>query len=307
MDSSKTLTSFTNFRHLPPELRCMVWTEFYLEPRRFDLRDGSSSKTVDRWSSESLGDGTQMRDRCNSWTLNAHESSRRYYELIDTTINHESAFVAQRIRPKTQISESFNTDISIDSQESGKCIPKIYLRISWNVDYIVLCLKKDSCGCPPKTPTWFRKIQNLVLHVHGGYLGSRTCITSENKWLLSSRTYLTDLTRILRASSTMADGFPFNDAAYFQTKYILREASGISDGWRNITCEKMSYSKEFSLPTTSRQPGWNEFIDKLRLRSRWVREDDMSLEEVDKMSELGEVEGCKQFFRRLQLEGPKER
>ncbi|KAF0319320.1 hypothetical protein GQ607_013425 [Colletotrichum asianum] len=303
MDFSKTLTSFTYFRSLPPEIRCMVWTEFYLEPRKFDLREGSSSTAVDRWSFVSWRDGTHMRNRRSSWTLHVHESSRRYYELIDTAINHESAFVAQRIRPKTQISESFSTDIDNDSEESDDCPPRIHFRISWSVDYIVLCLKKELCGCPPSMPTWFRKIQILVLHGHGGYLGSRTCITSENQWLLSSRTYLTDLTRILRVSSTMADGFPFNDAAYFQTKYILREASGISGGWRNITCEKMSYSKGLSWSTTPRQPGWTEFIDKLRLRSRWIREDETSLEEVDKMSELGEVEGSKQYFKRLQLEG----
>lgn len=34
-----------------------------------------------------------------------------------------------------------------------------------------------------------------------------------------------------------------------------------------------------------------------------MREDETSLEEVDKMSEVGEVEGSKQFFKRLQLEG----
>lgn len=84
--------------------------------------------------------------------------------------------------------------------------------------------------------------------------------TRENLWLWKMRRYLPNLKVIRRAMTKKAPQL-LNEWAYFQTRYLLREAH--NEQWRNTRQEIATEPHWLPAMCSPKEPQWGPFLDML--------------------------------------------
>ncbi|KAJ0387318.1 hypothetical protein COL922a_002560 [Colletotrichum nupharicola] len=116
---------------------------------------------------------------------------------------------------------------------------------------------------------WMGNIQNIIINTEINRKARSEdevrCIiakgfTKENLWLWKMRRYLPNLKVIRRV---LADGTPqvLNEWAYFQTRYLLREAH--NEQWRNTRQEIATEPHWLPEMCSPKEPEWRPFLNRL--------------------------------------------
>lgn len=161
MPTAMPLSAFPKFSQFPTEIRLMIWREFYLEPRYFEVR----------WKCGIKSSSIHLRANVLNHSIHHVGSRRHYFTAIDTTINRESYLVATKIRPRFWLPMwcSPTYDSTWSTIPSVETVPDV--SINWEVDYLQLNVDIFIIGrlveCSPSrecSPTsWFSDIHKLDL------------------------------------------------------------------------------------------------------------------------------------------------
>lgn len=161
MPTAMPLSAFPKFSQFPTEIRLMIWREFYLEPRYFEVH----------WKYGIKSSSIHLRAHVLNHSIHHVGSRRQYFTAIDTTINRESYLVATKIRPRFWLPMwcSPTYDSTWSTIPSVETVPDVL--INWEVDYLQLNLHITTIvglvECSPWrecSPTsWFSDIHKLDL------------------------------------------------------------------------------------------------------------------------------------------------
>lgn len=261
--------TFPRFQDFPCEIRLMIWREFFLEPRFFQAVCQLLEEPVKH----------DLR-----WTLVHYGSSRTYYTAIDTQINKESTDVARKIRPKSCF-PTFSPDDGVFIIVSVRDSPA-YFHVNWDVDFVNLDSADLGCHLTyamSESISWYSKVRNLSLGPgRGGSPEPLRYLSLENSWLWMRCYLLPNLKSIIHWQN------PFwkpgqNSAAYFQTRYLLRESPKIPPEWKDVVHEACLVIPG-TVPDTT-QPRWSDFLEQLRAEG-WQLDMDYLQDEVEGAKQL---------------------
>ncbi|CAI0647929.1 unnamed protein product [Colletotrichum noveboracense] len=204
------------------------------------------------------------------------KSKAIHYHEIDNTINQMSISIAQGARSRLQLrlwcKPSGDQDGYWTNMSSHWKNPEDPF-VNFELDFLYF---HKIWAWPPwysreekKCLEWMGNIQNIIINTEINRKARsedevRCTIakgfTKENLWLWKMRRYLPNLKVIRRV---LADGTPqvLNEWAYFQTRYLLREAH--NEQWRNTRQEIATEPHWLPAMCSPKEPEWRPFLNRL--------------------------------------------
>ncbi|KAJ0357494.1 hypothetical protein COL154_010048 [Colletotrichum chrysophilum] len=274
----------------------MVWTEFYRNPRYFVAKwvqwcelikhDQDDGKQDDNKADDS-DEGCSVEDNYDEYEPEADDSSligwelepirtkAHYYDAIDNTIDPMSREVAKGLRPSLRLPVwtcSTEDHLGFWSNTSSHSRATEDPVINFESDFIYI----QKTGWPQTQALvskrylkWMGSIRNVIIDTDVNLqAGSEDevrrevakGITRENLWLWKMRRYLPNLKVIRRALTDKAPQL-LNEWAYFQTRYLLREAH--DEQWRSTRHDIATDNRWLPGMCSPKEPQWKPFLDSL--------------------------------------------
>ncbi|KAJ0347970.1 hypothetical protein COL26b_006577 [Colletotrichum chrysophilum] len=211
----------------------------------------------------------------SGWELEPIRTKAHYYDAIDNTIDPMSREVAKGLRPSLRLPVwtcSTEDHLGFWSNTSSHSRATEDPVINFESDFIYI----QKTGWPQTQALvskrylkWMGSIRNVIIDTDVNLqAGSEDevrrevakGITRENLWLWKMRRYLPNLKVIRRALTDKAPQL-LNEWAYFQTRYLLREAH--DEQWRSTRHDIATDNRWLPGMCSPKEPQWKPFLDSL--------------------------------------------